>query len=126
MARSHHLYQKLDQLEREYTQKMVLELERVATGQSSQYFSRRIPGLFDGKAWRDRDTAKIEKMEQTIDSLRKKLGEPSDTGPAAIVKEFVRFRLTLANPYDGSQKCLAKSTIERLKEVEHSASRNGP
>jgi hypothetical protein len=77
MSKTDKLYKRLKELEAEYKKRLIIEFQNVAENIcGSMYLSRKRPHMFDGKFWRSKEVAEIERLEKDIIALREKLGEP--------------------------------------------------
>ena len=92
MSRIQKLYNRLDELERQLEIRILAELDRVACGELSRYFQRRISNLWDGRANRTAEVAKLEHLTHEVIALKEKLEEPISSGVTGIVLFFENFR----------------------------------
>lgn len=117
MQRTEKLYRHLDQLEQEYSRLLERELKKVVNNRPSRYLSRKVPHLFDGKFWRDPQTAHMEKLEKDIRAIRVKLGEPISAGVLSIVDRITDQLQNRKDWYDGGSKKVAQQLLLELRAV---------
>ena len=111
MSRTSILYDTLDELEREFVSILLKELQSIASGHSSRFFSRKIAYLFEGKFWQDANTLRVEEIEKDIIALREKLAEPLDGGPTGLAEEFAHRRAELPDRHKGGEVHLAAGPV---------------
>lgn len=106
MSRQNKLFLRLDTLESEWKKIILSELEKISNEGDSKYITRYM-GHYVSPAYGDDETNKIERLEKEIYKLRKTLLLPMDTGPKAILDEFVvRYRAGESNARGISRKIL--------------------
>jgi len=120
MSRTDKLYKRLDELEAEYIKLAENEFNKVLSNQSSTYFSRKIPYLFDGKFYLNAETAHLEKIESEILALREKLGSPVKSSPVSIVFDYSSKLEGLKDKLTGGKKSLTKEYQKKLSEFKNS------
>ena len=124
MGKTDKLYKRLDELENEYADLLEQELEVLAKGRSSLYFSRKVRFLFDGKCWRDKDTAYIEKLEKDIYVLRQKLHEPISNSYTNLINQFMQGREIRKDWNDGGEKPIVLNMLKQLQVMRKLSSEN--
>ena len=90
MARAERLFERLNELEREYRTLIVKACRDELAHKFSKAAARALrPGLSDGKFWRDPEAAHLEYLGKEIRGLRDKLSLPLNKSP---VGELERLR----------------------------------
>lgn len=108
------LGERLAELEREYRAGLRREFQKVASGRSSRYLDRKVPGLFDGRYWQSAEAARLEKLEHEIETLRLKLGEASPGPLVLIVRRFEKERVGAKDRWNGAEVRIAKACLEEV------------
>jgi hypothetical protein len=89
MARGRRLFDRLEKLEREYRSLIA----KVCRDKLDRKFSKAavralMPGLFDGKLWRNEEAARLEYLEKEVRGLRHKLSLPLGESPIADLDQL--------------------------------------
>lgn len=92
MSRIQKLYQRLDDLERQFEIRVLAELDRAARGEYSRYLARLRSPWFEGRTTRTTEVAELERLTNEVIALKDKLAEPLSSGVTAIVLFFGNFR----------------------------------
>jgi hypothetical protein len=111
MARVERLFQRLDELEREYRTLLVNACrDELAHKFSKTAVRALLPGLLDGKFWRDQEAAHFEYLDKEIRGLRNKLSLPLSESP---VSELEQLRDVFRGKSDGEGRRLLQNFIDR-------------
>jgi hypothetical protein len=89
MSRTQKLYQRLDELDSQYSAMLRKELEAVLCGGVCEYLGEKIrPGWWPSRA--DDRALELQKLEKQIRGLRLKLGEPVPGAAVAVAENLVQ------------------------------------
>ena len=111
MARGERLLRRLDELEEEYRKLVTKVCHDELGGKFSKAAIRALlPGLLEGKFWRDEEAARVEYLEKEIRSLRRKLSLPFGESP---VSDLDQLREMFADKGDGERRRLLQDFIDR-------------
>ena len=113
MARAERLFRRLDELEGEHRALVVKACRDELEHKLSKTAVRALlPGLLDGKFWRDQEAARLEYLDKEIRGLRRKLSLPLSESPIAALEQL---RDAYQNRDHGERRRLLQDFIDRQR-----------
>ena len=115
MSRADSLDRRLSSLEAQLLSGVLAELDTVANGGASMYFTRKREHIADGRKYQDERTGELESLEREVAVLSEKLGVPTQSQALALVAEFSARLANTENSWAGGKVALARELLARVK-----------
>ena len=121
MSRTEKLGQELDELEREFREVLIGELEVLCEGRFAFYLYNRAARHPEGRTYKRPETTHMERLEWKIRALREKLNVPVSYISMELVEEFVKHHNAAGMGWwHGEGKVVARALLQRARDEKDS------
>ena len=118
MSRTESIQLRLDDLKVEFTSLLTVELENVAAGRWSRYLSRKEPHVIDGRFWATPESDHLEKLEEDIRALARKLHDVEAATLLGLVEEYIHSVALARDRAEGGMAHIARQILRKLPHKE--------